>query len=87
MVDSRATTARPVDNASETSGATFTLIDPPIAALDPAAYSKQNPFYTLLINLFIMIIIMFTATEQNLDKFVKSWRATNSIDDYYGREK
>lgn len=48
MVDSRATTARPSDNASETSGATFTLIDAP-AGFTPAAYIS-NLCYTLLIN-------------------------------------
>lgn len=41
MVDSRATTARPSDNASETSAATFTLIDPSIA-LTLAAYIKTQ---------------------------------------------
>jgi len=42
MVDSRATTARPSDNASETSEATFNLIDP-----TGAAYIKTH--FTLCI--------------------------------------
>jgi hypothetical protein len=48
MVDSRATTARPSDNASETSEATFTLIDAP-AGLTPVG-CISNSDYTFPIN-------------------------------------
>lgn len=62
MVDSRATTARPADNASETSEATFTLVDAPIALLTTAAYISNKPvLYTLLIT----YVFTFSLQEVN----------------------